>query len=303
MEDISAFDPQPTIIGNVIAVPFRFSYSRSGVPSINEIIESLQGVDAIMRRTPKAMKKLIGIDISGVSVSVNFIKTGSLYDDIVVNFMFGGRKQMDLFLKEMHEKFMNHKVIPVLVFLALLGGGALSVYKFSSIPGASNPIINSYNTNIINIIASDSGKSVESVQKILDSVVPKSEEVKLAKESLKVLAAARAGGDIKVNGDMHIDSAFISAVPVWKDMDKIEDILNLENTDANIRAVDIDSSTNGWAVVIPAVGKKRIKMLFAEGVDKSKIVLGKPMKVDVSVLYEIRNDEKIPYRCILSAIK
>ena len=74
-----------------VCVPFRIRYSRGSVPSVSEVVDSLIGVESIAKRLPKVVSALVGVPVSDAVVSVNSVKTGSLYDDLVVKFVFGGQ--------------------------------------------------------------------------------------------------------------------------------------------------------------------------------------------------------------------
>ena len=138
---------------NEISVPMSLYFDRSSAPTLQEVIDSLQGFDAIAKRFPKILSELMDVPVSSVSVNVNKIEIGSLYDDLIVNFGFGGQEQIDLFMKEMHEEFMNHEAVPYLIFFLLLIAGGVVLYKaVSPKEKPMDPIINSHNTTIVNII-------------------------------------------------------------------------------------------------------------------------------------------------------
>ena len=286
-----------------VCVPFRIRYSRGSVPSVSEVVDSLIGVESIAKRLPKVVSALVGVPVSDAVVSVNSVKTGILYDDLVVKFVFGGQEQMDLFLKDMHMKFMDHKAIPVLAFVALVSFGAYGVFNLFGDKSNSSNVVNSYNNNVVNVISLDSGKSVEDVEKILKSVSAGTSELRLAKDSLKVLSAARAGGDFSVDGAPPITSDVVSSIPSWSDVEEVDEIVKLQDVAVNVRSMDLDSDKRGWSVVIPSIGDGRLKMNLDDGVERTAVVPGKLLKADVSVYYKVHDGEKVAYRCVMHSVK
>ena len=67
-------------------------------------------------------------------------------------------------------------------------------------------------------------------------------------------------------------------------------------------AADMDSVSRGWAAKIPSLIKSRIKVKVAEGVDVSKVQIGKSVKADVSVVYKLKGEKVVPNYCILRKI-
>ena len=76
---------------NEISLPMPFFFDRRTTPSLQEVVDSLQGFDAIAKRFPKILSALLGAPIKSVTVDVNKIEIGSLYDDLIVKFGFGGQ--------------------------------------------------------------------------------------------------------------------------------------------------------------------------------------------------------------------
>jgi hypothetical protein len=296
--------PEDSIIdGGAVFVPFRLKYSRDTAPTVSEVVDSLLGMEAMAKRLPKVVSALVGVPIGEAVVTVNRVKTGSLYDDIVVKLVFGGQEQMDLFLKEMHDRFMQHKAIPVLALAAMVGIGVYSVYSIFGDRDGSSSVVNSYNTNIVNVISLDSGKSVADVERILKSVTTGPAELKIAKDSLKLLSAARAGGDFEIEGAPAIRREIIEAIPAWKDVEEVDEVVRMDSVELNVRSMDLDSDRKGWFVVIPSVSDERIKMNVDDGVDKFAVVPGRPLMADVSVYYRVADGVRTANRCVMHAVR
>lgn len=290
---------------NEISLPMPFFFDRRTTPSLQEVVDSLQGFDGIAKRFPKILSALLDAPIKSVTVDVNKIEIGSLYDDLVVKFGFGGQEQTDLFMKEMHEKFMNHKAVPFILFFALLIAGGIIAYKVIS-PGdaSSSPVINSNNTTIINMISADVGKDADAVREIIERAIPRSDSIKLAKDSYKIFSAFGDSDSLRFRNfdEYKLPKDVVDTLPSSLDFDAVQELQDLENVDVEIRAADLDSVKRGWAAKVPAVSDKRIKVKVAEGVDVTKVQIGSNVKADITVVHKVKGSVLEPGYCIIRKI-
>lgn len=290
---------------NEISLPMSFFFDRKTIPSLQEVVDSLQGFDAIAKRFPKILSALLEAPIKSVSVDVNKIEIGSLYDDLVVKFGFGGQTQMDLFMKEMHEKFMNHKAVPFFLFFALLIAGGIIAYNVVAPDEASSSaVINSNNTTIINMISADVGKDADAVREIIERAIPRSDSIKLAKDSYKIFSAFGDSSALKFKDfeQYELPKDVVDTLPSSLDLDAVQELQDLENVDVEIRAADLDSVKRGWAAKVPAVSDKRIKVKVAEGVDVTKVQIGSNVKADITVVHKVKDGVLEPGYCIIRKI-
>lgn len=275
-------------------MPLRFD--RATIPTLQEVVDSLEGFDAIVKRFPRILSEIMDVPVSSVSVNVNKIEIGSLYDDLIVNFMFGGREQMDMFLENMHERFMNHKSIPFLVFFSLLIAGGVIAYKAVS-PGdpIPSPIVNSNNTTIINMISADVGKDPDAIRAIIERAVPRSDSVKLAKDSYKIFNAFGDSGTLKFTNyeGYTLPKEVVNSFPASPSVEDVEDMRDFNGVEVQIRAADMDSVKTGWAAKIPAVYDRRLKVKVSGEVDASKIHIGANVIADVTVVYRSDGEEMV----------
>lgn len=289
---------------NLVSLPMPLFMDRDTRPSIQEVADSLLGFEAIAKRFPKILSKIMDLPVNSVSVNVNKIEIGSLFEDLIVKLGFGTQEQMDMFLKEMHDKFMDHKAVPYLLFFALLVAGGVAAYRVIS-PGEPPmaPVINSNNT-IFTLIASDVGKDPETIRSIVEHAVPYSDSIKLSKDSYKIFKAFGNSGSLKFRNyeGYELPGNVVDSFPKNVDFESIQDLREFEGIEVQIRAADMDSASRGWAAKIPSVTKSRIKLKVAEGVDVAKAQIGKSIKADITVVYKLKGDKVVPNYCILRKI-
>lgn len=290
---------------NEISLPMPFFFDRKTTPSLQEVVDSLQGFDAIAKRFPKILSALLEAPIKSVTVDVNKIEIGSLYDDLVVKFGFGGQEQTDLFMKEMHEKFMNHKAVPFFLFFALLiAGGIIACKVLAPDDVPSSAVINSNNTTVINLISADVGKDADAVREIIERAIPRSDSIKLAKDSYKIFSAFGDSDSLQFRNfeSYSLPKEVVDTFPSSLDFDSVQELKDFDNVDVQIRAADLDSVERGWAARVPTVSDRRIKVKVANGVDVSKVQIGADVKADITVVYKTKNDELVPGYCVIRKI-
>lgn len=208
-------------------------------------------------------------------------------------------------MKEMHEKFMNHKAVPFFLFFALLIAGGIIAYRVIS-PGdaSSSPVINSNNTTIINMISADVGKDADAVREIIERAIPRSDSIKLAKDSYKIFSAFGDSDSLRFRNfdEYKLPKDVVDTLPSSLDLDAVQELQDLENVDVEIRAADLDSVKRGWAAKVPAVSDKRIKVKVAEGVDVTKVQIGSNIKADITVVHKVKGSVLEPGYCIIRKI-
>lgn len=290
---------------NEISLPMPFYLDRETTPSLQEVVDSLQGFDAIAKRFPKILSKLLDVQIKDVTVGVNKIEIGSLYDDLVVKFGFGNQEQMDLFLEQMHEKFMNHKAVPYLIFFALLIAGGVVAYNVLAPDEAPMaPVINSNNTTIINMISADVGKDADAVRSIIERAIPHSDSIKLAKDSYKIFNAFGDSSSLQFKDfqGYSLPKDVVKSFPSNSDFDAVNDLKDFEKVEVQIRAADMDSVNSGWAAKVPVISDKRVKVKVSDNVDITKLQIGKNVLADITVVYKVKNEDVVPSYCVIRKI-
>lgn len=297
---------------NEISIPMSMYFDRTTPPTLQEVVDSLQGFDAIVKRFPKILSELTDLPVTSVSVNVNKIEIGSLYDDLIVKLFFGDQNQMDLFIKNIHDRFMNHKSIPYLVFFALLIYGASSVCN-SLFAGSDSDVheeneisnvVNSNNNIVVNMISAEVGKDPEAVRAIIERAIPRSDSLKIAKESFKVFSAFADSSAIRFRefDGYRVPREFVGALPPVSSVEAIEDMKDFEKVEVQIRAADMDSMKTGWGAKIPAVCDRRIRVKVSASVDASKITIGSSVSADVTVVYKSDGEDMVPSYAMIRKI-
>lgn len=82
----------------------RVYYSNKEPVPIADVIESLIGLEKLMRMTPKALSALTGVEIQRVDVFVEQVESGSLLEEIGVRLFFKDKVDLMKFVDKVREK-------------------------------------------------------------------------------------------------------------------------------------------------------------------------------------------------------
>ena len=74
----------------------RIYYSNKEHIPLSEIADSLLALEGLIRQSPDVLENLFpGTKIYGVEVYLSELKSGSLYEDVLVKFVFGSQDKLD----------------------------------------------------------------------------------------------------------------------------------------------------------------------------------------------------------------
>ncbi|PLY37332.1 hypothetical protein EO763_12460 [Pectobacterium odoriferum] len=270
-------------------------YSTSEPVSIKEVIASLQGWEAIVKQSEGVLREITGSHILDISVHVQRLEAGSLYEDIVVKLLFGTQEEMDKFLESVHNKIGNGKMRNTLitaVIAGLVGYGLLLASK--AMNPAVAPHFEANNNTIINIGAGEANISPERLHSVIESTVTNKKS--LAKNAVKTLVPARGDGNstLQIGSDstaIIIPSETIKQAPTEVSFDPETYTQDYLDTDVEIRALDLDNPERGWAAVIPGLVDRRIKLVLAPGINPQEFKGKFAIRADITITYRLKSTD------------
>lgn len=283
-------------------------YSTKEAVTIKEVIASLQGWEAVIRQSQGVLKELTHANILDVTVHVERLEAGSLYEDIVIKILFGTQEELDKFLESIHAKIGDGKLRNALisaVVAALLAYGLLLASKAMSPDTTSHFEAN--NNTIINIGAGEANISPERLQSIIESTVTNKKV--LAKGSVKTLEPARSDENATMSIGVGASTVTIPAETIKQapsDVSFEADTYTQDHSDVDIeiRALDLDNPEKGWAAVIPGLIDRRVKLVLAPGIDTKKLAGKFTFRSDVTITYKLtsKDNEYKPVEIFLKDI-
>lgn len=287
-------------------------FSNKNHVSIEDVANSLLAFKSLLEVTPDVLEKLIpGLHIKSITVDLNEIKAGSLWEDVVVKLVWGSQEKLTEDVEklrthlQMEELMNNKKLLGAIVLCLILGGGWYLLTKSNASPEQKISIEANQNV-IINIGAEITGLTSDQFKAIIDSAIARNDQVK--KDAVKIVRPAKRERDasIMMNNEesTSINSSAIRAMPsMTPDIDQPETIADFKNVEIQIRATDLDSTKKGWAAVVPSVSDGRTRMHLDPHIKVEDLIGKKIVTGDITVVFKQDNSgNKFPSLIFLRSL-
>lgn len=288
-----------------LLVEHSLKYTNKQPLAVKDVIESLRGLEKIsVYFLPAALSTLTGTEVVTAELLVEGFEQGSFIEKVLLRLTFRDETGMNTFLDRVREGAVNvyrklpgegRPVLKAIAVSSVIGSLVVAgtVYAISTKEAVPAGVtINIADSNFIAIGAEAYQVSPEQFVAVIEAV-GSIDKKKLAQSAAKVVAPAKReeGAEIVMNDNaqMLIPSATVSQVPDTVEFDAFEIDQPHRDVDLEIRATDLDYS-RGWAGVINGIADRRVKLLFADGVD-SDALAGK-LKVRADVVVKSRMSAK-----------
>jgi hypothetical protein len=311
-------------------------YSNREIIPIGEIGEALLALDSVIHQSRPVLEHLFpGIKIQHIEVFLNELKSDSLYEDIVVKFIFGNQEKLDTIISNLREKVGmdkiadNRKVLAIIILALILAGGSYYFSKDKHCDSERQVVIQNNNNIVIEMGAKLFAITSEDFQDIIERNIK--DKDKLSRDAVRIIKPAKRDDEASItlnndeslriqaetvrampsqardieNESLRIQAETVRAMPsqvrVIEDEEYPEDF---DNVDIVIRAMDLDSIKKGWAAVIPSLWKNRIKLQLAPNIDSEYLMTHSQINGNVTVIFESNKEQnKKPKLIYLREIK
>lgn len=281
----------------------NFYYSTKKPVTVKEIIESLQGLEFVVKQTRGTLQKLTDCKIDDVQLYVDELKSGSLIEDVIVRVFFGSEEEKNKFCEKIHEKIGDGKMRNTIITAVLVGIIGYGIYLAIK-PSDPNYVINANNNVIINIGDSPKITNEKLTEIIRDSIT---NQKSLAQNTIKVLSPARADESSSIQiGDMAtIPASTIMKTPTELNLQPLTDVVDYNDVPVIIRAMDLDKSNKGWGGIIVDKVDQRTKITFDPNIDINILAGRSSFMADVTVIKTLINkdNEYKPTEIFIRSIK
>lgn len=269
-----------------IEIPYGIKYETPHPVPIPEIIESLQSLERLLKRTPAFIEKAYeGIKIVETHVRVSKVESGSLLQNFIIEYVFRGKDNFED-AKQVYKNIMADNK-PLIALVAMGVGGMLTFGLMQILPvGKPTTHIEAYNNTIINVGGTLDFKA-EDFRAVLESITDKKS---LAKESVGAIKPAKSQGDsgIRFTSVQGLDipvEAIREAPKEYEPPRPQERESHYNNVEVVIYASDRDKNETGWAGSVTDVVEKRVPFILDETVDPAKLHGRIRLRADI-VAYE-----------------
>lgn len=281
----------------------NFYYSTKKPVTVKEIIESLQGLEFVVKQTRGTLQKLTDCKIDDVQLYVDELKSGSLIEDVIVRVFFGSEEEKNKFCEKIHEKIGDGKMRNTIITAVLVGIIGYGIYLAIK-PSDPNYVINANNNVNINIGDSQKITKEKLTEIIRDSIT---NQKSLAQNTIKVLSPARTDESSSIQiGDMAtIPASTIMKTPTELNLQPLTDVVDYNDVPVIIRAMDLDKSNKGWGGIIVDKVDQRTKITFDPNIDINILAGRSSFMADVTVIKTLSNkdNEYKPTEIFIRSIK
>lgn len=179
-----------------ITIHQEIYYSNKKLVPIKDVAESLLALEAIIRQSPDLLEAMFpGTEISFVEIYINELKSDSLWEDVVVKFIFKDQKNLDQFIANIRERvgmdnLTNNQHLLSIIIISLIFISVLYVLnKDQAALPEQKTTIEANNNTIIQIGAGMVDLSAQDFKAIIDSAIK--DKNSLAKDAAKFVAPAK----------------------------------------------------------------------------------------------------------------
>lgn len=282
---------------------------------VRDIAEGLLALEAIIKQSPAVLESLFpGTQIDSVEVFINELKSGSIWEEVVIKFIFGNQKTLDQFITNLREKagmdciMSNPLLFSAILLTMILMGGAYYTGKQDNDKDTDHRkiTIEDNSTTIIHIGAQMVGMEADEFKGIIESAIK--DKKQLAKNAIGIVRPAKrdelAAISFNRNEDLRITPETVRAMPrYYEEQEQEETLEDFKNIYMEIRATDLDSQKTGWAVIIPDLGDKRTRLQLDPSLNPEEILEKRKFNGNVTVKFKYDKDNnKIPSLVFLREI-
>jgi hypothetical protein len=296
-----------------ITTHHQIFYSNKELIPLKEVASSLLSLENIIKHSPSVLEQLFpGVMIKETQVYIEKLTAGTLYEDIIVKFIFGGQARMDQAIADAREALhmaklsTNKQILTAIVASLILSGGLFYAGKYLLAKPEEVSKIEINNSNIMVYGADLAGVSSEEFKKMISRSL-QGKESKVGKDAIKIVRPAKRDPEAEIvfdgNPMISVSPESIKAMPDFVPEEGDEEIEEFRNVRLQIRAIDLDSFKRGWAAIIPSLSNRRVKLQLAPTVKPQQLTAGASVHGNIDVLFMHSEDgERIPKLVFLKEI-
>lgn len=293
-----------------LVVKQQIYYSNKQLVPIREVAESLLALEAVIRHSPQVLEALFpGTTIDAVDIFIKELRSDSIWEDVVIKFVFGSQKKFDQFVTNVRERVgmdnlvNNPQLLSAIILVLILTGGAYYLGKDTPEQRAT---IEANNNTIINIGAGMMEMSSEEFKVLVEGAIK--DKAKLAKDAVRVVKPAKLDPTASItfndNERLQITPEAVRAMPRYvsepEEEEFIEDFVEIE---MELRATDLDSTKRGWAVVVPELSERRVRLQLDPTVNPEALYEKRKFRANATIIFgHDKEYKKIPKLVFLREI-
>lgn len=286
-----------------IEVHQQLYYSNKKIVPVKDIAESLIALENLIQQSQYILEAIFpGTRILSVEVFISKLHSDSIWEDLIVKFIFGDQARFDEVIKDLRKTFkmdylISHpKLLSAVIASIILFGGVYCLQKNKNPEPRSQEILQINNNTIINVGAEYLKMDSKGFKTLIESNIRDKDQ--LAKSAMRIVNPAKkdSNATITFNGDenLRITSESVQAIPSHVIEEEEESVEEYNSIYMEVRATDLDSKKRGWAVVIPGFGDKRIKLQLDPDINAEQVLSKRRFFGNVTIVFKA-DKGKTPY--------
>lgn len=298
-----------------IRLPHQVIYETSELASISDVIEALRGAEQLLLETGPLLESLIpGLEISKITVSVEEISQRSplneiFWASIFLTFQKDLEREVPKLVEELfgvHVSEQYDTIVTLLFCLILYYGVAFAYHQVNRLIGDSKT--RSQLNALIAEVAVRCNRSEDHIRAALERRYGRGHVKSLVRAGLQFFLPSKQQANAPVRiGSRIIDAETVAEIPSAAQMLEFEPATTsrqLDNVEMQLHAQDVDRTKRGWAAVIPAISKMRIRMEIYPPIKPEDIYMRPNIRGDVVIVYKMSDrGELVPQTCHLMRIR
>lgn len=295
-----------------VIVRQQIYYSNKEWIPAGEIASSLLALEELIKSSSEVIEKIFpGVIVERVDVYVNELRSDSLWEDLVVKFVFGSQdnfdEQISGFRKKIGMEYLDrHPNVLGVIIGAMILGSAIVIYDAVSGKESERAVIEANNNIIINIGAGEVDIDSEDLKEIISGVIKSNPSITDA--AVEVVSPARKDPNARIvineQEELTITPKAIEAMPKVKPQEEEHEVVeDFQEITLEIRATDLDSTKRGWAVVPVDLTDKRIRLHLDPTINIEALLERRTITGSATVVFIQKGDKKEPKLVFLRSIQ
>lgn len=266
----------------------RIVYNTKKPVPIKEVIIALQGLEGLLKPVPKVFSTLTGVEIERSEFLIESLETGSLIEDIVVQFFFKDRARLDEFIAKLGDR----KGMKAGVLIAVVAG--LTGYGLHWAAGQrATPTIQATNS----VIIQNGAGALNIDPKVFEAAIvaaASGNKKAIAESALKATSPVRAdpGSSMAISGPLAVDGpaivipyAAVAEAPARIELEPNERVEEYKGAELTVRATNLDSRKQGWAGKL-GTREERLPIELDPSVSETELFGRERVKVDAALVFK-----------------
>lgn len=295
-----------------INIDLSLYFSRSDALPAKVIIDSINGMNLLLRESKQAIAELLGIEnVCDAELYLQTVRNGSKIEDFIFKIFLGSDQEAQHTAEELHKRFGVNKLMEsrhiqntlIVAIVAYLIGSVCVKYIDAQ---KAQAVVTATNSVIINT-GRDLNIAPAELTKVIESAIPNGS--KACKGALLALqpATLNDGTIVKFGGSegAEIPSEMIRSMPppsviVTKPQPMK---CNMDGVRINVMASDIDRRKTGWAVRLPTgtpFSEKRIHAELDPTINPADLMYRQEVVADITIY---QDDKGCPKQVLIRAIQ